>query len=93
MKEGPTHTINYKTQDFAQEVQKITEGNGVNVIVDFVGKSHWEKNISSLGFDGRMVILSTLSGEYQTTSSFYLIDEHLQVAKPLPIYDRYCTND
>lgn len=62
MKEGPTHTINYKTQDFAKESKAITEGKGVDLIVDFVGKDHWTKNIDSLGMDGRMVILSFLSG-------------------------------
>jgi len=62
IKMGPTHTINYKTQDFAKECAGITEGKGINLIIDFVGKSHWEKNITSLAADGRMVILSTLSG-------------------------------
>jgi NADPH:quinone reductase-like Zn-dependent oxidoreductase len=64
MKEGPTHTVNYKTQDFSKESATITNGKGVNLIVDFVGKSHWEKNIASLGIDGRMILLSTLSGMY-----------------------------
>jgi len=62
MREGPTHTVNYKTQDFAKEVDTITGGKGVDFVLDFVGKSHWEKNIASMAFDARMVILSTLSG-------------------------------
>ena len=63
IKQGPTHTVNYKTQDFAQECATITGGKGINLIIDFVGKSHWEKNITSLAVDGRMVMLSTLSGK------------------------------
>ncbi|KAJ8081036.1 hypothetical protein PM082_017876 [Marasmius tenuissimus] len=59
---GATHVVNYKTQDFAREVTTITEGKGVNVVVDFVGQSHWKKNIESLALDGRMVMLGTLSG-------------------------------
>ncbi|KDQ62036.1 hypothetical protein JAAARDRAFT_54076 [Jaapia argillacea MUCL 33604] len=59
---GATHAINYKTQDFAAEVKKITDGKGVNVIIDFVGQSHWHKNIDSLAIDGRMTLLATLSG-------------------------------
>jgi NADPH:quinone reductase-like Zn-dependent oxidoreductase len=62
MEPGATHTVNYKTQDFAKEVGAITNGKGVNLVIDFVGKSHWEKNIASLAVDGRMVILSMLSG-------------------------------
>lgn len=59
---GATHAVNYKTQDFAAEVKKITKEKGVNVIIDFVGQSHWTKNIDSLALDGRMTMLSLLSG-------------------------------
>jgi NADPH:quinone reductase-like Zn-dependent oxidoreductase len=60
---GATHTANYKTQDFSEEVKKTTEGKGVDVIIDFVGKSHWQKNIDSLAIDGRMTMLALLSGK------------------------------
>ncbi|KAI0824012.1 quinone oxidoreductase [Trametes gibbosa] len=59
---GPTHAVNYKTQDFAEEVKSITNGKGVDVIIDFVGRSHWQKNIDSLAVDGRMTMLALLSG-------------------------------
>ncbi|KAI0694851.1 quinone oxidoreductase [Earliella scabrosa] len=59
---GATHTVNYKTQDFAEEVKKITNGKGVDVIIDFVGQSHWSKNIDALAYDGRMTMLAMLSG-------------------------------
>jgi NADPH:quinone reductase-like Zn-dependent oxidoreductase len=64
---GPTHTINYRTEDFAKRVKEATGGKGVDVIIDFVGRSHWNKNLESLGVDGRMVMLALLSGQ-----SFYL---------------------
>ncbi|KAH9890359.1 quinone oxidoreductase [Cubamyces lactineus] len=60
---GATHAVNYKTQDFSEEVKKITNGKGVDVIIDFVGQSHWHKNIDSLAYDGRMTLLATLSGD------------------------------
>lgn len=66
---GATHSINYKTQDFAVEVKKITAGKGVNVIIDFVGQSHWNKNIDSLAFDGHMTMLGLLSGKSMTPHS------------------------
>lgn len=59
---GATNTVNYKTEDFAAEVQKLTNGRGVDVIVDFVGQTHWTKNIESLALDGRLTLLATLSG-------------------------------
>ena len=63
MPNGATHVANYKTQDFSAEVKKTTQGKGVDVIIDFVGQSHWNKNIDSLALDGRMTILALLSGE------------------------------
>ncbi|KAI5118080.1 hypothetical protein M0805_009160 [Coniferiporia weirii] len=57
-----THAVNYKTQDFAAEVKKVTDGKGVDVVVDFVGQSHWQKNIDSLAVDGHMTMLAFLSG-------------------------------
>ncbi|KAF9265274.1 quinone oxidoreductase putative [Marasmius fiardii PR-910] len=59
---GLTHPVNYKTQNFASEIEAITNGEGVNVVVDFVGQSHWQQNIDSLARDGRMVMLGMLSG-------------------------------
>ncbi|KIY69400.1 quinone oxidoreductase [Cylindrobasidium torrendii FP15055 ss-10] len=59
---GATHGVNYKEQDFAAEVATITEGKGVDIVIDFVGTTHWEKNIQSLAVDGRMVIFAFLSG-------------------------------
>ena len=63
MPHGATHAVNYKTQDFFEETQKITNKKGVDVIIDFVGRSHWHKNIASFAFDGRMTLLATLSGK------------------------------
>jgi putative PIG3 family NAD(P)H quinone oxidoreductase len=62
MPNGATHVANYKTQDFSAEVKKTTQGQGVDIIIDFVGQSHWNKNIDSLALDGRMTLLALLSG-------------------------------
>lgn len=63
MPNGATHVANYKTQDFSAEVKKTTEGRGVNILIDFVGQSHWNKNIDALALEGRMTMLALLSGE------------------------------
>ncbi|KAK0497355.1 quinone oxidoreductase [Armillaria luteobubalina] len=59
---GATHAINYKTQNFSAEALSITHGNGVDVILDFVGQTHWKGNIDALAVDGRMTIFALLSG-------------------------------
>ncbi|CAE7060456.1 unnamed protein product [Rhizoctonia solani] len=62
MPKGSTHGVNYREQNFAEEVAKITDGRGVDVVVDFIGPDYWEKNVESLAKDGRMVLLALLSG-------------------------------
>ncbi|KAL4069984.1 hypothetical protein V8B97DRAFT_2024318 [Scleroderma yunnanense] len=59
---GATHVANYKTEDFSQVVKKATNGKGVDIVVDFVGPTHWERNINSLAMDGRMIMLAIMSG-------------------------------
>ncbi|MCZ0718099.1 NAD(P)H-quinone oxidoreductase [Aerococcus kribbianus] len=59
---GADYVINYKEADFAEEIEKITEGKGVNLVLDFIGASYWQKNIDSLGVDGRLVLIGTLGG-------------------------------
>ncbi|KAI8607365.1 quinone oxidoreductase, partial [Chytriomyces sp. MP71] len=59
---GATQAINYKSEDFAAEISKITQAKGVHVLVDFVGATHWDGNLASLALDGRMVMLAFLSG-------------------------------
>jgi len=60
---GATHGANYKTEDFSVVVKQITGGKGVDVIIDSVGQSHFNKNLDSLAVDGRMTILALMSGE------------------------------
>jgi NADPH2:quinone reductase len=59
---GADAAINYRTQDFAAEVKTLTEGRGVNVILDMVGAPYMARNVRSLGMDGRLVIIAFLQG-------------------------------
>lgn len=54
--------VNYCTQDFAAIVAERTGGKGVNVILDFIGADHWERNLAALAMDGRIIVISSLSG-------------------------------
>jgi putative PIG3 family NAD(P)H quinone oxidoreductase len=57
---GAEEAINYRTQDFVAEVKRITEGKGVNLILDMVGGAYIEKNLRSLAMDGRLVQIAFL---------------------------------
>lgn len=59
---GADKTINYKEENFAEEVLDYTDQAGVDVILDFIGASYWENNLKSIKTDGRWVLIGTLGG-------------------------------
>ncbi|MCC6713256.1 MAG: zinc-binding dehydrogenase [Candidatus Dadabacteria bacterium] len=66
---GADATVNYNTHDFAEEVKRITEGKGVDVIFDQIGASIWENNLKSLKMQGRILLVGVVGGG-QTTFNF-----------------------
>ena len=59
---GAALAINYKEQDFVEEVKKYTEGRGADVVLDMVGGSYVQRNIECLAEDGRIGIIALLGG-------------------------------
>ena len=59
---GATAGFNYNTQDWPKEVLAATDGKGVDIIIDFVGQSHFQGNLDAAARDGRIVNLAALSG-------------------------------
>jgi tumor protein p53-inducible protein 3 len=59
---GASLAIPYKDTQFDEEVRKATNNKGVNIILDSVGASHWQRNMNSLATDGRLVIIATMGG-------------------------------
>jgi putative PIG3 family NAD(P)H quinone oxidoreductase len=54
--------INYREQDFATVIAQKTAGQGVNAILDIMGASYLNGNVSALAMDGRLVMLGFLGG-------------------------------
>jgi len=59
---GADHAINYKSSDFVVEVKKLTNGEGVNVILDMVSGSYVAREVDCLAEDGRLVIIAVQGG-------------------------------
>lgn len=59
---GADHAINYKTHDFQDEVKRLTDGRGVDVILDMVAGAYVAKEIECLNEDGRLVIIAVQGG-------------------------------
>ena len=59
---GAERGINYREEDFVQVVKDLTDGQGVNVVLDMVGGSYVQRNISALAPDGRLCYIAFLGG-------------------------------
>lgn len=59
---GADHAINYKTSVFEDEVKRITDGRGVDVILDMVAGDYVARELNCLADDGRLVIIAVQGG-------------------------------
>ena len=59
---GADHAINYKTQDFVAEVQRITAKAGVDVVLDMVAGDYVAREIGCLAEEGRIAIIAVQGG-------------------------------
>ena len=76
---GADHAINYKTQDFAEEVKKLTGGRGANVIYDPVGGDVYDRSTKCIAFEGRIVIVGFTSGRIAQAATNHVMVKNYSV--------------
>jgi len=59
---GADVTVNYREQDFVESVMEATSGHGADVILDNMGASYLDRNVSALATEGRLVIIGMQGG-------------------------------
>ncbi|MGW9403980.1 NAD(P)H-quinone oxidoreductase [Arthrobacter sp. NPDC055585] len=59
---GAKVLINYKEQDFVEEVRAATGGHGADVILDVMGAKYLQRNLDALAVEGRLVIIGLQGG-------------------------------
>ena len=60
---GATRAINYRERDFVGAIAELTDGRGVDLILDIIAGPYVAKNLASLAVDGRLVQIGLQSGE------------------------------
>ena len=59
---GADKAIDYQAENFQEKILAYTQNKGVDLIIDFIAAPYLQKNINSLNFDGRMVLLALMGG-------------------------------
>lgn len=74
---GADHAINYKTDDFVEQVQTITGGKGVEIVLDMVSGDYVPRNLKCLAEDGRHVTIAILGGMQATINMAVVMSRRL----------------
>ncbi|NYT58730.1 NAD(P)H-quinone oxidoreductase [Alcaligenaceae bacterium] len=86
---GAVLAINYRSQDYVEEIKKATEGKGVDVVLDMVAGEYINRNINCLADDGRIVIIALLGGAKATIDCSQVLRRRLTVTgstlRPRPV--------
>ena len=77
---GADEVINYATQDFSEETLKLTEGKGVDLILDAVGKPTLEKGLSCLAPFGHLIVYGRAGGAPDPLNLFSLFQKSIKVS-------------
>lgn len=76
---GAEAGCNYQEQDFSEWIQDVTQGQGVDVIEDFIGAAYWDKNLRSLKIGGRLVVVGLMGGVKTETNLGMILTKRLQI--------------
>jgi NADPH2:quinone reductase len=86
---GAERAINYKTEDFVAAVKALSDGKGVNVILDMVAGEYVPREVKALADDGRLVIIALLGGSKATVDLNDVLRRRLTITgstlRPRPV--------
>jgi NADPH:quinone reductase len=89
LKLGADHAIHYKTQDFVEEAKRLTDGRGVDVILDMVAGDYVAREVEALAEDGRLVIIAVQGGVKSELNAGLVLRRRLTITgstlRPRPV--------
>jgi NADPH2:quinone reductase len=77
---GADWVVNYETHDFAGEAMKVTDGRGVDLILDAVGKPTFEKGIKCLAPLGHLILYGRAGGAPDAVNPLGLFGKSIKVS-------------
>lgn len=76
---GADAGIDYSTQDFVEEARNLTEGRGVDVVLDLMGGEYLDRNLRALAVEGRLVVIGLMGGAKAELNMARLLTRRLTV--------------
>jgi NADPH2:quinone reductase len=86
---GAVRGINYRTQDFVEEIKQATGGKGVNVVLDMVAGEYINRDMQCLADEGRIMLIAALGGVKATIDCGQILRRRLVISgsalRPRPV--------
>ena len=76
---APVTGMNYKEQDFQAEVLRLTSGEGVDVVLDFIGADYLARNLAVLKTAGRLILAALMGGALGEIDLGLVLRKRLQI--------------
>lgn len=76
---GADHAINYRSQDFAAEVKRLTGGLGANVVLDMVAGDYLGREVACMADDGRLAVIAVQGGAASQIDAGLLLRKRLSI--------------
>lgn len=76
---GADQAINYKEEDFVSQINALTQGRGVDIILDMIGGDYANKNIEILKPKGRLVMINTMKGKMADLNLLQVMSKQLVI--------------
>jgi NADPH:quinone reductase-like Zn-dependent oxidoreductase len=76
---GAYEGINHHTQDLPAEIRRLTDGRGVDVVIEHVGQATWERSVKCLARGGRLVTCGATTGHEGRLDLRFLFSRQLSL--------------
>ncbi len=76
---GAIDGVNYKQSDFVAEIEQLTDGEGVDVVLDFIGAPYLERNLQILKTKGRLLQVGLMGGSTTEIDLGMVMRKRLQI--------------
>ncbi len=89
---GVDYVIDYQQQDFQEEVAQLTDGRGVDVILDHIGAAYLHGNLKSLAVNGTLMLIGVMGGVKNDLNLAQLMVKRQKIAgsvlRPRPVDEK-----
>jgi putative PIG3 family NAD(P)H quinone oxidoreductase len=76
---GAVRAVNYRSEDFVAAARELTEGRGVDAVLDIIGGDYTPRNLDALAPGGRLIVIGLIGGARTSISLLPVLQKRLTI--------------